>query len=78
MVTLLSAYMTTTGYLQEENVVAALPLPIGAILLALVVHLWPRKVKSSRMWPWFVPVYVLAGGPIFLLVTTWLDQHYHR
>lgn len=74
MITLLSAYMTTTGRLQAENLRAALPLPIIAVLLALAVHLWPRNSVSVRVWPWCVPTYLLAGGPVFLLVTTWLDQ----
>jgi hypothetical protein len=78
MLTLLSAYMTTTGYIQLENMLLALPLPVIAILLALAVHLWPQKTQLGRIWPWCVPVYVVAGGPVFLLITTWLDQRYNK
>jgi chromate transport protein ChrA len=78
MLTLLAAYMTTTGYIQVEDLQSALPLPIAAIALALAVHLWPRKAASGRSWPWCLPVYLIAGGPVFLLLTTWLDQQYHK
>ena len=78
MLTMFAAYMTTTGYLQREDMVVALPLPLIAILLALFVHVWPRKVQLGRVWLWCVPAYLAAGGPVFLLVTVWLDQQYIR
>jgi hypothetical protein len=78
LLTLLSAYMTTTGYLHREDVLPALPLPLIAMLLALTVHVWRREASLDRVWPWCVPVYVVAGGPVFLLVTTWLDQQYNK
>jgi hypothetical protein len=70
ILTILSAYMTTTGYIQSEDVIKALPLPLGGIFLALAAHLWPPR----RPWYWFVPVYLVAGGPVLLLVMTWLGQ----
>ncbi len=75
MLTLLSAYMTTTGYVQSEDMRAALPLPLVAMMLALGVHLWPRQAGVGKVWPWCLPAYLLAGGPVFLLVSTWLHQH---
>ena len=78
MLALLSAYMTTTGYLDWEDVRAALPLPALAIILALSVHLWPRGPQLTRVWPWCVPAYLVAGGPLLLLVTAWLDQNYYK
>ncbi len=78
MLTLMSAYMTTSGYLHLEDVRAALPLPVTAIVLTLGVHLWPRNPQSTRVWPWCIPVYLIAGGPVFLLIITWLDQHYQK
>ena len=78
MLTLLSAYMTTTGYLHTEDIQSALPLPLIAVALALVIHLWPKASAPGRIWPWCVPTYLIAGGPVFLLVTTWLDQRYFK
>jgi hypothetical protein len=78
MLTMLSAYMTTTGYIQVEDMVSALPLPLTACLLALAVHLWPRSARLGRIWPWCVPVYVVAGGPLLLIVNTWLEQRYNK
>lgn len=75
MLTVLSAYMTTTGYLQRDNFYAALPLPLVAILLALVVQLSLRSQQSARVWLWCLPVYFVAGGPVLFLVVVWLDQH---
>ena len=76
MLTLLSAYMTSSGYLHTADVLAALPAPVVAILLALVVHFWPRTL--GRFWPWCLPAYLVAGGPVFLLLLNWLDQHYNH
>ena len=76
MLTLLSAYMTTTGYLDLEDVRTALPLPVFAILISLAIHLWPRIPGTPSPWPWCLPVYLGAGGPVILLLTVWLDQRY--
>ena len=78
MLVLMSAYMTTTGFLQLEDVFSALPVALIAIILALGVHLCPKTSPVGRVWPWCVPVYVVAGGPVLLLVTTWLEQHFKK
>src|SRR5690349_8569873 len=78
MLTLLSSYMTTSGYIQTEDVVKALPLPLIAILIALSVHLWPGTVRIHSLWLWCVPVYLVAGGPLLMLVMIWLDQRYTK
>src|SRR5215831_16201439 len=78
MLALMAAYLTTTGFLQLEDVVAPLAVALVAVLLALGVHLAPKKSPVVRIWPWCVPVYVVAGGPLVLIVTTWLDQHFNK
>ncbi|PWU13389.1 MAG: hypothetical protein C5B50_19455 [Verrucomicrobia bacterium] len=74
MLTLLAGYMTTTGYLHNEDVLAALPLPISAIFMTLLVHFWPKGCNSGKVWPWCVPPYIIAGGPLLLLGLTWVHQ----
>jgi chromate transport protein ChrA len=78
MLFLMSCYMTTTGLIQTDEMIWALPLPIVAVALALGIQFWPRKLPCVRLWPWCLPVYLVAGGPLFFLVTTWLDQQFHK
>jgi hypothetical protein len=79
MLTLMSCYMTSTGLIPTDQMMYALPLPVLALALALGVQFWPRNLNAPvRLWPWCLPGYLIAGGPLFLLVTTWLDQHFHK
>ncbi len=78
MLFLMSCYMTSTGLIQTDEMIWALPVPATAVVLALLVQFYSRKTTSVKLWPWCLPVYLLAGGPIFLIIITWLDQQLHR
>ena len=76
-----SAYMTTTGYLQSDDLMVALPLPLISILLTLVVHVWPQKKANGllnyefgSLWPWCLTAYLIAGLPVYILLAKWKQQ----
>lgn len=75
LLTLFEAYMTTTSYLKRDAFRSALPLPVISILLALAAHFWPTHTQSKPVWPWCIPVYIVAGGPLLMLLLTWWDQN---
>jgi hypothetical protein len=77
---LLSNYMSTVVQIETSEALLALVLPLGALLLAAAVHLWPRRGDYARthIWHWFIPTYLLGGGASLLLLVVWSDYELMR
>lgn len=72
--TILPTYITGTQHLQKGEMESAVLLSSAAMVLTAVTNVWPAQVESRRIWLGCLPAYLMAGVPVLLLVTTWIEQ----